>query len=306
MYDGGFMEKKINGTFVSEVLYDELIKYLESKGVDRPGLKIISVGSDKASELYGKMKKKKLTEKLGFLVDSEHFDEISLNDLLIEIAKANTDEHYDGLMIQLPLPEGLREHEREILDYIFTRKDVDGLTSGSLGKLAVSADTLEACTPKGIITLLKVYDIDLIGKNVCIINRSNIVGKPMLHMFLKEDATPVICHSKTDGLKSITRNADILVVACNKQEMIDEDYIKDGAIVIDVGVHKNSEGKTVGDVDYDSCYEKSSLITPPVGGVGPMTICMLAYNVAKAKYGLEVNDVLKQGIEKAKQLVKSK
>ena len=300
------MEKKINGTFVSNILYDELNNYLKTKCDDRPRVKIISIGDDFGSQMYGKMKKKKLSENVGYIVDSVHFDTISLDDLLLEIENANCDNDINGIMLQLPLPDYLRKYERIILDSIDSKKDVDGLTSSSLGNLVVGNDALEACTPKGIITLLKVYDVNLIGKNVCIINRSNIVGKPLAHMFLKGNATPVICHSKTNDLSSITCNADILVAACNKQEMIDDSFIKDGCVVIDVGVHKNSNGKTVGDVNYDACFEKSSLITPPTGGVGPMTICMLAYNVAKAKYGEEIDTLLDRGVEKAKQLIKSK
>lgn len=168
----------------------------------------------------------------------------------------------------------------------------------------VGSSSLESCTSKGIITLLKVYGVDLLGKKVCIINRSNIVGKPLAHMLLKENATPVICHSKTSNLKNVSSDRDVVIAVCNRQEMVDGNYIKDGAVVIVVGVHKNSEGKTVGDVDFDSCFEKCSLITPPTGGVGPMTICILAYNTAKAKYGDEVEEVLDRGIEKAKMFVK--
>lgn len=302
------MEKIINGTLVSDILYEELVGFLEEKGSCdnslRPNVKIISVGDDFGSKMYGKMKKKKLTEIVQYTVDAEHYDNITVDDLVMAIEKANGDSNIDGIMLQLPLPGDLAKHERLILDTIDPKKDVDGLTSGSLGELMVGSSTLESCTPKGIITLLKVYGTSLLGKNVCIINRSNIVGKPLGIMFLIESATPVICHSKTSNLKDITRGCDIVVAACNKQEMVDESYIKDGAIVIDVGVHKNGDGKTVGDVDMDSVYNKCSLITPPTGGVGPMTICMLAYNVAKAKYGDEVDLVLERGIERAKTLVK--
>ena len=298
------MEKKIDGTFVSNILYDELNDFLDEKNDSFRGkVKIISIGNDFGSQMYGKMKKKKLTEIMGYSVDAVHFDEISLEDLIKEIKDSNEDDSINGIMLQLPLPSYLSQYERVILDSIDTKKDVDGLTSGSLGYLMVGSSVLESCTPKGIITLLKVYGVDLLGKNVSIINRSNIVGKPLGIMFLRENATPVICHSKTSDLKDIAGRCDIVVVACNKQEMVDESYIKDDAIVIDVGVHKNSDGKTVGDVNMESVYEKCSLITPPTGGVGPMTICMLAYNVAKAKYGDEVDAVLENGIERAKSLI---
>lgn len=299
------MEKRIDGTLVSKILYDELNSFLdEKKDESRGKVKIISVGDDFGSQMYGKMKKKKLTEIMGYSVDAEHYDEISLEDLIKVINDSNEDSNINGIMLQLPLPKDLARYERMILDQIDSKKDVDGLTSASLGKLMVGSSALESCTPKGIITLLKVYGVELLGKKVCIINRSNIVGKPLAHMFLKENATPIICHSKTSNLKDVSSDCDIVVAACNKQELIDSSYIKDDAVVIDVGVHKNSDGKTVGDVSYDDCYYKCSLITPPTGGVGPMTICMLAYNTAKAKYGDEVEMVLDRGIEKAKMLVK--
>ena len=299
------MKKRIDGTLVSKILYDELNSYLdEKKDESRGKVKIISVGDDFGSQMYGKMKKKKLTEIMGYSVDAEHYDEIGLEELIKVINDSNEDSNINGIMLQLPLPSYLSQYERVILDSIDPRKDVDGLTSASLGKLMVGSSALESCTPKGIITLLKVYGVELLGKKVCIINRSNIVGKPLAHMFLKENATPIICHSKTSNLKDVSSDCDIVVAACNKQELIDSSYIKDDAVVIDVGVHKNSDGKTVGDVSYDDCYYKCSLITPPTGGVGPMTICMLAYNTAKAKYGDEVEMVLDRGIEKAKMLIK--
>ena len=227
-----------------------------------------------------------------------------MSDLLHIIENANMDGRVDGIMLQLPLPKDLAKYERMILDTIDPKKDVDGLTSGSLGKLMVGSSCLESCTPKGIITLLKVYGVDLLGKKVCIINRSNIVRKPLEYMFLKENATPVICHSKTNDLCDVSRNVDIVITAMNKQKMLDESYIKDGAIVIDVGVHKNSEGKTVGDANMNSVFDKCNFITPPTGRVGPMTICMLACNVAKAKYGDEVDAVLERGIDRAKIMIK--
>ena len=298
------MEKRMNGTLVSEVLYDELRAFLESKG-DKPlRLVDISVGNDFGGEMYANMKKKKLEKMVGYLVESRHFDSISYDDLVSEIESINNDNKIDGVMLQLPLSKELNDHERKILDHIDWRKDVDGLTTSSIGRLVVGEVSLEPCTPKGIITLLKVYGVDLVGKNVVIVNRSNIVGKPLEQLFLRENATTTICHSKTKNLSEVCSCADIVVTAMNKQEMVDSSYVKDGAIVIDVGVHKNSEGKTVGDVKFDDVYDKSSLITPPTGGVGPMTICMLAYNTAKAKYGNEVDTVLEKAIEKAKVLVK--
>ena len=298
------MEKRMNGTLVSEVLYDELKFFLEEKG-DKPlQLVDISVGDDFGGEMYANMKKKKLEKMVGYLVESRHFNSICFDKLVDEIDNINNDESVNGVMLQLPLSKELNDHERKILDHIDWRKDVDGLTSSSIGRLVVGDISLEPCTPKGIITLLKVYGVDLAGKNVVIVNRSNIVGKPLEQLFLRENATTTVCHSKTKELSAVCSSADILVAAMNKQEMVDSSYIKEGAIVVDVGVHKNNEGKTVGDVNFDDVFEKCSLITPPTGGVGPMTICMLAYNTAKAKYGNEIDAVLERGIEKAKMLVK--
>lgn len=298
------MEKRMNGTLVSEVLYDELRQYLSTKN-DKPlRLVDISVGDDFGGKMYANMKKKKLEKQVSYLVESRHFDNISTVDLIRVIEDINNDENIDGVMLQLPLPKENSSSERDILDSIVWNKDVDGLTTNSIGRLVVGKEALAPCTPKGIITLLKVYGVDLLGKNICIINRSNIVGKPLEQLFLRENATTTVCHSKTKNLTDICRQADIVVAAMNKQEMIDENYVSDGCCVIDVGVHKNIEGKTVGDVNYEAVLDKVSLITPPIGGVGPMTICMLAYNTAKARYGNEVEKVLERGIEKAKVLVK--
>lgn len=295
----------MNGTLVSKVLLEELKDYIIRKNSSHKlGLVDISIGSEFGGEVYANMKKKKLEATGCFSVLAKHYDEISLEQLSHDLAFYNASEEFDGVMLQLPFPESLKKQERTILDLIDLNKDVDGLNSASLGSLMVGKDGMVPCTPTGIITLLKVYNIDFTGKNVCIINRSNIVGKPLEQLFLKENSTTTLCHSKTNHLSEITKNADILVAALNKREYIDSNYIKDGAIIIDVGVHKNEQGKVVGDVDYHSVYDKCSFITPPTGGVGPMTICMLAYNTAKSFYGTEVDDVLTKGIEKAKVLVR--
>ena len=254
--------------------------------------------------MYSKMKQKKISKETGIDFDSIHFTDINKDKLESYLEKLSKDSEITGIMLQLPLPGILKDYEREILDKISPTKDVDGLTTSSIGKLVLGEDTLIPCTPKGIETLLHAYDVPLEGKKVAIINRSNIVGKPLAHLMLQNNATPIICHSKTRDLKEVTRESDIVVAALNKQEAITADFIKEGAVVIDVGVHRNEEGKTVGDVDFASVYEKSSLITPPTGGVGPMTICMLAYNSAKSVYGKEVDEVLQQGIEKAKVLTR--
>lgn len=297
------MGKKTSGIEVSKILYEELRNYLLTR--ENPIHVVdISIGDDFGGQMYSKMKQKKISKETGIDFDSIHFTDINKDKLESYLEKLSKDPEITGIMLQLPLPGILKDYEREILDKISPTKDVDGLTTSSIGKLVLGEDTLIPCTPKGIETLLHAYDVPLEGKKVAIINRSNIVGKPLAHLMLQNNATPIICHSKTRDLKEVTRESDIVVAALNKQEAITADFIKEGAVVIDVGVHRNEEGKTVGDVDFASVYEKSSLITPPTGGVGPMTICMLAYNSAKSVYGKEVDEVLQQGIEKAKVLTR--
>lgn len=297
--------KKINGKFVSEILYEELNKYLKQKG-KMPSVVDISIGDDFGGLMYSKMKKKKIEKETGINFESIHFEDITYRELKDYLTKLSSDAEITGIMLQLPLPKGLREHEREILDTIACNKDIDGLTTISAGLLSLGEDALIPCTALGIETLLKVYDVLLEGKKVAIINRSNIVGKPLANLLLKDNAMPIVCHSKTSDLRSITNECDIVVAALNKQEYIDASYIKDKAVVIDVGVHKNELGRTVGDVKFDEVSKKASLITPPTGSVGPMTICMLAYNSVKSLYGSEVNEVLQTGINKAKVLVKER
>ena len=299
------IDKKLDGVKVSKVLYEELRDFLNSKRISSK-IVDISIGNDFGGEMYANMKKKKVELETVFSFESRHYPEISYDDLLIDLMEINNDKNICGVMIQLPLPRYLRENERDIIECISPLKDIDGLTSCSLGRLMVGKELFVPCTPKGIITLLKVYGIDIEGKNVCIINRSNIVGKPLEQLFLKENATTTICHSFTKNLKDITTKSDIVIVALNKQEMITSSYIKEGAVVIDVGVHKNADGKTVGDVNYNDVYSKAGFITPPIGGVGPMTVCMLCYNSAISLFGNEVEEVLQKGIIKAKAKVLGK
>lgn len=294
--------KKINGVVVSEILYEELRNYLLR--CDKvPTIVDISIGNELGAVMYSKVKKVTLSKETGINFKSIHFDKISYLELINYIRKLNNDGSVNGIMIQLPLPSDLRNYEREILEEIDPKKDIDGLTSFSSGLLSVGEDCFVPCTALGIETLLKAYDISLVGKKVAVINRSNIVGKPLIQLLLRNDATVVICNSKTSNLSDITRECDIVIVALNKMEYITSDYIKEGAIVIDVGVHRNEFGNVVGDVWYDDVYNKASLVTPPVGAVGPMTVCMLAYNTVKSVYGNEVNQVLENGIIKAREVV---
>ena len=269
-----------------------------------PGLAVVLVGNNPASEIYVSMKVKRATD-LGMVSKSYRKpSDATLSDILALIHQLNCDEDIHGILVQLPLPKHL--DTQAILSAISPDKDVDGLHPTNVGKLLLGeTDGFVPCTPAGIVELLKYYEISLYGKHVVILGRSNIVGKPLAELMLQNNATPIICHSKTNNLASITRTCDIVVAALNKQEHINSEFIKEGAIVIDVGVHKNEAGKTVGDVAFDDVYDKVSLITPSTGAVGPMTICMLAYNSAKSIYGEEVEEVLKQGIAKAKQRIKT-
>lgn len=294
--------KNIDGKFVSGILYEELRSYLK-KNKKTPGMIDVSIGDDFGGLMYAKMKQNKINKETGISFDSVHFDKINYKELVKYIEELNDNKSINGIMLQLPLPKNLSKYERKILDTIDSKKDVDGLTTLSSGKLSIGMDTFIPCTALGIETFLKAYGIQLEGKTVAIINRSNIVGKPLAALMLRNNATPIVCHSKTASLKEITSRCDIVVAALNKKEFITQDYIKEGAIVIDVGVHKNEAGKTVGDVDYNDIYDKASLITPPTGAVGPMTICMLAYNAAKSIYGEEINSVLEDGIEKVKRQI---
>lgn len=291
--------KDIDGNLISKILYQELNNYLLKK--DKvPIIVDISIGKNLNNEIYTRTKQKKLEKYTNIKFKSIHFDKITYLDLKKYIKDLNSNKEITGIVIQLPLPDYLKKYERNILDAIDKKKDIDGLTSLSAGLLSTTNDTLIPATVLGIETILKVYDVLLEGKKVAIINRSNLIGKPLTQLMLRNNATPIICHSKTSNLEEITKFCDIIIIALNKQEYITSNYIKEGAIIIDIGVHKNKLGQIVGDVDYKDVYNKASLITPPTGSIGPMTICMLAYNAAKSIYGEEVNKILNQGIVKAK------
>ena len=289
------MNKNIDGMLVSKVLYKELNDYLLKKDII-PNVVDICIGNDFGCLMYSKCKKKRISKETCINFKCVYFEDISYLELKRYIEELNNDDEVTGIMLQLPLPKHLEKYERDILDTIDYNKDIDGLTTMSIGKLSSNGDSLVPCTALGIESLLKVYDVWLEGKLVAIVNRSNIVGKALMYLMLRNNASFVMCHSKTKNLSLITRQCDIVIVGVNKSEYITSEYVKDGAVVVDVGVHSNGRG----DVDYYDVYDKVSLITPSVGGVGPMTVCMLAYNAAKVVYGDEVNDVLERGILKAK------
>ena len=251
----------------------------------KPGLAVVLVGENPASEIYVKNKVKQ-TNNSG-MVSIEHRlpEETSEKDLLLLVKDLNEDENVDGILVQLPLPDHINENS--IINSISPSKDVDGFSIPNVGLLSTSGKGLIPCTPLGCLLLLKDHLGDLIGKNAVIIGRSNIVGKPMAQLLIKESCTVTIAHSKTKNLESICRNADILVAAVGRPHFVKDDWVKDGAVVIDVGINRlppegDIKGKLVGDVDFENVSKIASAITPVPGGVGPMTIACLLRNTVTA------------------------
>lgn len=243
-------------------------------------LAVIMVGDDKASQIYVKNKSKACQE-IGIKFE-EYFlgNDIKQEELIELIQKLNLDKSINGILLQSPSPKSLDINEA--FRTILPEKDVDGFNPINVGKLCLNQETFVSCTPYGIMKMFEEYDIDLTGKNVTILGRSNIVGKPLIQCCLNKNATVTICHSKTKDLKEHTKNADIVISAIGKAKFVTADMIKDGAVVIDVGINRDESGKIVGDVDFEKVSSKASYITPVPGGVGPMTIAMLMNNVIKA------------------------
>lgn len=267
-------------TKIKAGLKEEVAQLIES-GI-RPKLAVILVGDDPASHTYVRGKER-ASQEVG--IDSEviRYDaSLTQEDLLAEIARLNADDSVNGLLVQLPLPKHI--DEKAIINAIDPVKDVDGFHPVNVGKMMIGDDAYLPCTPYGIIELIKETGIEIRGKNAVVIGRSNIVGKPVSILLLREDATVTVTHSRTKNLQEITKRADILVCAIGRPEMITGDYIAEGAVVIDVGTNRNAEGKYVGDCDFESVSQVAGFITPVPGGVGPMTITMLMKNtVAAAK-----------------------
>lgn len=269
--------KVIDGTGISEVIRKELKKRVEKlwkKGV-QARLDIIMVGKDPASEIY--VKKKILSSgEVGIKSELHKFPkDAKQKEILGIIEKLNSDGSVHGILVQLPLPEHL--DERKIIDSVCPEKDVDGLTTYNLGNLFAGKAKFEPCTPKGIMKMLDHEKIGIEGRDVVVVGRSNTVGKPLSLMLLKRNATVTVCHSKTRDLEKNTRNADILVAAVGKPKLITGDMVKEGAVVIDVGVNRTEDG-LCGDVDFEKVKEKASRITPVPGGVGPLTVAMVLEN----------------------------
>ncbi|PIC75685.1 bifunctional methylenetetrahydrofolate dehydrogenase/methenyltetrahydrofolate cyclohydrolase FolD [Sporosarcina sp. P19] len=274
--------KKIDGKAIGQEIRNELkeeVASLVAQGV-QPGLAVILVGENSASETYVKNKEKSSKEAGMKSVLTKLPETVSEEDLLAEVEKLNLDDTIDGILVQLPLPKHIDENK--VIRAISPEKDVDGFHPMNVGKMLIGQETFLPCTPYGIMQLLERSNVDIAGKHAVIIGRSNIVGKPMGQLLLQKDATVTYCHSRTEDLKKFTQQADILIVAIGIAKFITGDYIKEDAVVIDVGMNRDENGKLCGDVDYESAEKQASAITPVPGGVGPMTITMLLKNTVES------------------------
>ncbi len=255
---------------------------LKAKYGITPGLAVIIVGENPASQVYVRNKHKACTE-LGFYSEGVELPATTTREeLLAEIQRLNNDEKIHGILVQLPLPKELQPYESEVLEAINPLKDVDGFHPVNVGRLVTGQKALVPCTPHGCLRMLELAEIPVEGANAVIIGRSNIVGKPMLHLLLEKNATVTICHSRTKNLADITRQADILVAAVGKAGFVTADMVKPGAAVIDVGINRIAPKKLVGDVDFEAVKEVAGAITPVPGGVGLLTIAMLMQNTVEA------------------------
>ena len=272
----------IDGKKISSEIKDELkekIAELSLNGIQIT-LAVIQVGNDPASTVYVG-NKKKACEYVGIRSLSYELPESTTQEELLElVSKLNEDSSVNGILVQLPLPRHIDEDT--VIQTIDPNKDVDGFHPINVGKLSIGQRGIISCTPAGIIQLLKRSNISIEGKECVIIGRSNIVGKPMSMLMLKENATVTICHSRTKQLEEVAKRADILIAAIGKPKFITKDFVKDGAVVIDVGMNRDENNKLCGDVDYNDVYDKVSAITPVPGGVGPMTIAMLMSNCVES------------------------
>jgi|TARA_Y100000310_G_scaffold308996_1_gene352655 methylenetetrahydrofolate dehydrogenase (NADP+)/methenyltetrahydrofolate cyclohydrolase len=264
----------IDGKKIAEEVLLELKDKID-KLDKKPGLAVIIVGDNKASKIYVRKKEEACT-KIGIYSEKHELEESTSEEKLIElIDELNNKDDIHGILVQLPLPGHINEDK--VINAILPSKDVDGFHPVSIGKLFIGENRLVPCTPKGIMKLIESTGEEIEGKNAVVIGRSNIVGKPVALLLLQKNATVTVCHSKTENINEITKNADILVAAVGKPKLVTEDMVKEGAIVIDVGMNRTEEG-LCGDVDFENVKEKCSFITPVPGGVGPMTVAMLMEN----------------------------
>ena len=276
------MEMLLNGKEVSKKIKGDLkivVDGLKEKEIF-PKLAVIMVGNNEASKVYVK-NKSKACNTIG--VEFEEFlleEDTTEQELFGLIDKLNDDDSINGILLQAPIPKHLDQNKA--FRRIKPEKDVDGFNPINVGDLSIGNDCFISCTPYGVMKILEYYNIELEGKNAVVLGRSNIVGKPMVQCLLSKNATVTICHSRTKNIKEITKNADILIAAIGKAKFVTEDMVKEGAIVIDVGINRLDNGKICGDVDFDAVESKVRAITPVPGGVGPMTIAMLMNNLVKA------------------------
>jgi len=274
LIDGKSLANKIQGDITRGV---ETLK--QEKNIV-PGLAVILIGDDPASHAYVKMKAK-ACEKVGFYSISHNMpDTISQDEIISTIEMMNNNPRIDGILVQLPLPKHIDTDK--ILEVISPEKDVDGFHPYNVGRLVTGLDSFVACTPLGVMRMLDAYDISLEGKNVCVVGASNIVGKPMASLLLNANATVTITHIYTKDLRAHTIAADIVIVGVGVPSLIKEDMVKEGAVVIDIGINRIEDGSLVGDVEFKEVSKKCSFITPVPGGVGPMTIAMLLENTLKS------------------------
>ncbi len=271
--DGKALAQTIRGNLKNEVID------LKKEGIN-PKLAVIMVGDDKASQIYVK-NKSKACEEIG--IEYEEFflkADTTMDELLGLIKKLNNDDSVHGILLQSPLPKHLD------IDAAFREispdKDVDGFNPVNVGKLCLNQDGFVSCTPYGVVKMLEEYNIPTEGANTVIIGRSNIVGKPLVQCMLNKNATVTVCHSKTKDIEKITQKADIIIAALGKPNFVKSDMVKEGSVIIDVGINRLDNGKIVGDIDFENVSQKASYITPVPGGVGPMTVAMLMSNVVKA------------------------
>ncbi len=276
------MYKIISGKEVSEAVklrVSDEVKELKENGIE-PCLAVILVGDDPASRVYVNNKKKACEfcgiRSLEYVLPAETKEE----ELIELVEKLNNDKSVNGILCQLPLPKHL--DEKKVLNLIKSEKDVDAFHPENVGHIMIGDFNFLPCTPAGIMEMLRYENIDLDGKNCVVIGRSNIVGKPMAMLMLKENATVTICHSRTKNLKEVVAGADVIVAAVGRPNFVTADMVKDGAVIIDVGINRMDDGKLCGDVDFEACKEKASYITPVPGGVGPMTIATLMQNTITA------------------------
>ncbi len=277
------MAEIIDGKLVSAKLRETIalkVSEFKDKYGITPGLAVVVVGDNPASKVYVRNKHKACLEAGIFSLQVEMPKDTTEAELLKKIEELNRDNAIHGILVQLPLPKHISEDA--VIAAISPKKDVDAFHVENVGKIMTGKYDFLPCTPAGIVHLLDFYNIDLDGKNCVVIGRSNIVGKPMALLLLERNATVTIAHSHTKNLKDMTREADLLVVAIGKPEFVTADMVKDGAVVVDVGINRLADGRLVGDVDFLTVYEKASYITPVPGGVGPMTISVLLSNALKA------------------------